>query len=247
MFVVIRIASGDLGVACARDVTLPWRTFLTSNRGSDYMTQFTYARSQIRNVVLCTLATLTLAACGGGSDSGSAAATSTASDSVAGLVSPNVGMIDRSQGVDATENTSASNTAVVSTATAVASNTSGTASSSGSATGTASTTSGTGTTVASNTKVTPPVKTTTTTGVATLDWLPPTQNSDGSVLTNLAGYTVYYGTSPSNLSQSVKVTNPGLSAYSVTNLTSGTWYFAVTSYSADGVESVRTSTVSTTI
>jgi len=91
------------------------------------------------------------------------------------------------------------------------------------------------------------VKTTTTSGVATLDWLPPTQNSDGSVLTNLAGYTVYYGTSPSNLSQSVKVTNPGLTAYSVTNLTSGTWYFAVTSYSADGIESARTSTVSTTI
>ncbi|MEA3183366.1 MAG: hypothetical protein QOI59_6889 [Gammaproteobacteria bacterium] len=246
MFVVIRIASGDLGVACARDVTLPWRTFLTSNRGSDYMTQFTYARSQIRNLVLGTLATLTLAACGGGSDSSSAAATSTASDSVASLVSPNMGMIDRSQGVDATENTSASNTAIVSPATAVASNTSGTASSSGSATGTAGTTSGTGT-VASNTKVTPPVKTTTTTGVATLDWLPPTQNSDGSVLTNLAGYTVYYGTSPSNLSQSVKVTNPGLTAYSVTNLTSGTWYFAVTSYSADGIESTRTSTVSTTI
>jgi len=250
MFVVIRIASGDLGVACARDVTLPWRTFLMSNRGSDYMTQFTHARSQIRNVVLCTLATLTLAACGGGSDSSSAAATSTASDSVASLVSPNVGMIDRSQGVDATQNTSASNTAVVSTATAVASNTSGTASSSGSATGTgagtANTTSGTGT-VASNTQATPPVKTTTTSGVATLDWLPPTQNSDGSVLTNLAGYTVYYGTSPSNLSQSVKVTNPGLTAYSVTNLTSGTWYFAVTSYSADGIESARTSTVSTTI
>jgi hypothetical protein len=91
------------------------------------------------------------------------------------------------------------------------------------------------------------VKTTTTSGVATLDWLPPTENSDGSVLTNLAGYTVYYGTSPGDLSQSVKVTNPGLTAYSVTNLPSGTWYFSVTSYSAAGVESARTGTVSTTI
>ena len=222
------------------------------------MTQFTLAaRSQIRNVLLCTLATLTLAACGGESGSSSAAATSPASDSVASLVSPNVGMIDRSQGVDTTQSTSESNTGAVSTATAVASNTSSTATSSGSASGTPGTTSGTGgtntttpaagTTVASNTKATPPVKSTTTSGVATLDWLPPTQNSDGSVLTNLAGYTVYYGTSPSNLSQSVKVTNPGLSAYSVTNLTSGTWYFAVTSYSTAGVESVRTGTVSTTI
>jgi len=88
---------------------------------------------------------------------------------------------------------------------------------------------------------------TTVNGVATLDWLPPTENSDGSTLTNLAGYTVYYGTSPDNLAQSVKVTNPGLTAYAVTGLTSGTWYFAVTSYSADGVESSRTTTVSTKI
>ncbi len=80
-----------------------------------------------------------------------------------------------------------------------------------------------------------------------MDWMPPTENSDGSALTNLAGYTVYYGTSPSNLTQSVKVTNPGLTAYTVTNLSSGTWYFAVTSYSSAGIESTRTGTVSTTI
>jgi hypothetical protein len=84
-------------------------------------------------------------------------------------------------------------------------------------------------------------------GVATLDWMPPTENSDGSVLTNLAGYTVYYGTSASNLTQSVKITNPGLSAYTLSNLSSGTWYFAVTSYSSTGVESTRSGTVSTTI
>ena len=95
--------------------------------------------------------------------------------------------------------------------------------------------------------VNPPPPVTTVNGVVTLDWQPPTENSDGSVLTNLAGYTVYYGTSPDNLSKSVKVGNPGLTAYSVTGLTSGTWYFAVTSYSSDGVESTRTSTVSTKI
>jgi len=76
--------------------------------------------------------------------------------------------------------------------------------------------------------------------------MPPTENSDGSALTNLAGYTVYYGTSSGSLTQSVKVTNPGLSAYTVTDLPSGTWYFAVTSYSSAGVESTRTGTVSTT-
>jgi len=77
--------------------------------------------------------------------------------------------------------------------------------------------------------------------------MPPTENSDGSVLSNLAGYTVYYGTSPSSLTQSVKVSNPGLASYTMTNLPSGTWYFAVTSYSSAGVESARSGIVSTTI
>jgi hypothetical protein len=85
------------------------------------------------------------------------------------------------------------------------------------------------------------------TGSATLDWMPPTENSDGSILTNLAGYTVYYGTSAGNLTKSVKITNPGLTAYTMTNLPSGTWYFAVTAYSSAGTESSRTATVSTTI
>lgn len=84
-------------------------------------------------------------------------------------------------------------------------------------------------------------------GTATLDWIPPTRNSDGSALTDLAGYTVYYGTSPDKLTQSVKVANPGLSAFTVSNLTTGTWYFSVTSYSTSGVESARTSVVSAKI
>ena len=108
-----------------------------------------------------------------------------------------------------------------------------------------------GSTVASNKKpptnsITPP-KPPNVSGSATLDWMPPTQNSDGSVLTNLAGYTVYYGTSPGSLTQTVKITNPGLTAYTIPNLPSGTWYFAVSAYSSAGVESGRTTTVSTTI
>jgi len=208
------------------------------------MTQLARA-AQIRNVLLCTLATLTLAACGGESDSSSAAATSAEPDTATALVQPNVGTIDRSQGIDATGTTSSGGTpspvgTVASTTTPITAATTPASGSSGSAT-TGTTTAGTGS------KSTTPVKPITINGVATLDWMPPTQNSDGSVLTNLAGYTVYYGTSPNDLSKTVKVSNPGLSAYTVTGLTSGTWYFAVTSYSADGVESSRTSTVSTTI
>ena len=108
------------------------------------------------------------------------------------------------------------------------------------------------TTVASNNKTStnsspPPKSNSPATGTATLDWMPPTENTDGSVLTNLAGYTVYYGTSAANLTQSVKITNPGLTAYTLSNLPSGTWYFAVTSYSSMGIESTRSGVVSTTI
>jgi hypothetical protein len=198
------------------------------------MTQLALA-AQIRNVLLCTLATLTLAACGGGADSSSTAATAGDTDTAIAPVQPNVGMIDRSQGLGETENSAA----VASTSAPTTAATTPTSGSGSSGAGT--------TTVAPVSKATTPVKVATTNGVATLDWMPPTQNSDGSVLTNLAGYTVYYGTSPNDLSQSVKVSNPGLSAYTVTGLNSGTWYFAITSYSADGVESSRTNTVTTTI
>jgi hypothetical protein len=185
-----------------------------------------------RKLFLCALVTLPLAACGGGSDgSSSAAATTADTDTAPALVSPSVGVIDRSSGVDSTPSTAS-----------VASNTTSTVTTATAATTTPASGTNTSSTVA---KTTAPV--TTVNGVATLDWLPPTENSDGSTLTNLAGYTVYYGTSPDNLAQSVKVTNPGLTAYAVTGLSSGTWYFAVTSYSADGVESSRTTTVSTKI
>jgi hypothetical protein len=198
------------------------------------MTQFALATSSsIRNVLFGTLATMALAACGGGSSgSSSTAAASADTDTATTLVAPNVGMVDRSQVSDSSE--SAASVATVASVTTSASNTATTAP-------TTAPTPAVGTV----TKVSTPIKT--VNGVATLDWMPPTENNDGTALTNLAGYTVYYGTDRNDLSQSVKVSNPGLASYTVTGLTSGTWYFAVTSYSADGVESTRTTTVSTTI
>jgi|UPI00077EA6A7 hypothetical protein len=192
-----------------------------------------------RKVLLCSLATLTLAACGGESGSSSAAATS--ADPSTAAAQANTGTIDRSQGAGTTT-TIASTTPPKTTAVRPPS---GSSSSGSGSSGSGSSSTGSGTTGGGSTPTTP-VKSTTN-GVVTLDWTPPTSNSDGSVLTNLAGYKVYYGTSPTDLSQSVKVSNPGLASYSVTGLNSGTWYFAVTSYSSDGVESGRTKTVSTTI
>lgn len=85
------------------------------------------------------------------------------------------------------------------------------------------------------------------TGDASLSWKAPTTNTDGSALTNLAGYYIHYGTNSSNLSQQVDISNPGALQYVVTGLGAGTWYFAITSYTNDGEESALSSVVSKTI
>jgi len=86
-----------------------------------------------------------------------------------------------------------------------------------------------------------------TNGSATLMWTPPTRNTDGSTLQNLAGYRIYWGTSQSNLSNSTTVNNPGLSSYVVEQLSPATWYFAVSAVNAQGVESARSNFASKTI
>ena len=87
------------------------------------------------------------------------------------------------------------------------------------------------------------------TGSATVKWVAPTENSNGTALTNLAGYTVYYGTDASTLSQgqSVKVANPAALSYTVSGLASGTWYFAVASYTTGGQASALSAVSSKTI
>ena len=75
------------------------------------------------------------------------------------------------------------------------------------------------------------------TGTATLAWSPPDQNTDGSALTNLSGYRIYYGTDADALTHSVDVPTTGMTSYVVGNLGIGTWYFAIKAYNTVGVES----------
>jgi hypothetical protein len=77
----------------------------------------------------------------------------------------------------------------------------------------------------------------TASGSATLSWAPPTQNSDGSPLTNLASYRVYFGTSYDNLPNVMNISNPGIATFVIDQLTPATWYFAVTAVNASGMES----------
>jgi hypothetical protein len=73
------------------------------------------------------------------------------------------------------------------------------------------------------------------TGSAKVTWIAPTENSNGTALTNLAGYYVYYGTDSSNLTETIKVSSPSTLNYEVTGLTTGmTWYFAVAAYTSAG-------------
>ncbi|HET7756980.1 MAG TPA: putative Ig domain-containing protein [Steroidobacteraceae bacterium] len=74
-------------------------------------------------------------------------------------------------------------------------------------------------------------------GSATLTWTAPTQSTDGSALTTLAGYKVYYGMSANALSTAVVLSNPSVTTYLVSNLSPGTWYFGVTAYTSAGTES----------
>src|SRR4029453_5899928 len=46
-------------------------------------------------------------------------------------------------------------------------------------------------------------------GSATLSWTPPTRNTDGTTLTNLPGYRIYYGTSSGSLTRTGQSANPG--------------------------------------
>jgi hypothetical protein len=84
-------------------------------------------------------------------------------------------------------------------------------------------------------------------GSASLSWTPPTENADGSVLSNLAGYRIYYGRNASNLTETVVLTNAGLTRYVVDNLSPAKWYFSMTSVNSNGVESDRSGTASKTI
>jgi hypothetical protein len=84
------------------------------------------------------------------------------------------------------------------------------------------------------------------TGSATLSWVAPTLNTDGTALTGLTGYRIYFGTNASALTQWVDVPNASVSTYVLGNLSPATWYFAVKAM-ANGVESNFSNLASKTV
>jgi hypothetical protein len=76
------------------------------------------------------------------------------------------------------------------------------------------------------------------TGSATLSWTAPTENTDGSALTNLSGFVIRYGTVRGALTQFIRLDTVGSLSYVVTDLVYGTqYYFRVRAVSSTGAES----------
>jgi hypothetical protein len=84
------------------------------------------------------------------------------------------------------------------------------------------------------------------TGSASLSWTAPTTNTDGTTLGSFTGYRIAYGTAPGSLTQTVQIANPSVTTYTLENLSSGTWYFALKVY-AGSTESALTNVASKTI
>jgi hypothetical protein len=82
---------------------------------------------------------------------------------------------------------------------------------------------------------------------ATVSWEAPTTNTNGTALTDLAGYRIYYGSSPENLSHTLHISTIGLQTYVIDDLEPGTWYFAVMAVATSGAESKLSNVAAKTI
>jgi hypothetical protein len=78
----------------------------------------------------------------------------------------------------------------------------------------------------------------------TLSWKAPSENSNGTALTNLAGYRIRYGTNPASLSKIVTINSVGRTTEVIGDLNSGTYYFAILAYNSAGMESKLSNVVS---
>jgi hypothetical protein len=80
--------------------------------------------------------------------------------------------------------------------------------------------------------------------VVALAWEAPTQNTDGSPLTDLAGFRVRWGNAANNLGAGVYIQNPAARSWTSGALTPGTWFFGVHAFNALGLESAISNIVS---
>ena len=84
-------------------------------------------------------------------------------------------------------------------------------------------------------------------GNITLNWVPPTENTDGTALTNLAGYNIHYGKASHRYTRKIALSNAGIATYVVQDLTPGKYYFSLAAVNSDGTESPLSAEVTATV
>jgi hypothetical protein len=84
-------------------------------------------------------------------------------------------------------------------------------------------------------------------GNISLTWQAPTENTDGSALTDLGGYAIHYGTASKTYTSTITLNNPGLTTYVVDDLPPGTYYFSMTATTTSGEQSGPSQEASKTI
>lgn len=82
-----------------------------------------------------------------------------------------------------------------------------------------------------------PEESTPVAGSATLTWLAPEPDEDGEPAPDLAGFNVYYGSSPTALTNRISIMSAETQSIVINGLAPGNWYFAVTAVNNEGVES----------
>lgn len=80
-----------------------------------------------------------------------------------------------------------------------------------------------------------------------ITWSAPSENTDGAEVSDLVGFRIHYGTSPTQMTSSIDIDSVGILSYDLTNLAPGTWYFAVAAFNSENVESNWSSIGSSTI
>jgi hypothetical protein len=75
------------------------------------------------------------------------------------------------------------------------------------------------------------------TGSVTLSWTPPSENEDGSQLSDLSAYRIYWGRAGQRYGPPVTINNPSVTRYVIEGLAPGTYEFVATAVNRAGVES----------
>lgn len=86
-------------------------------------------------------------------------------------------------------------------------------------------------------------------GSITLNWVPPIVRDDGSSLdmSDISGYKIYMGASPDDLKLYAEISDAYTTKHVINNVESGVYYFSITAFSSDNLESEKSNVVSKTI